>query len=178
MKKMTSNKLSVTCDMCGVVFQRSPSRIVGQRHLFCSKKCLWDFSSKEKNPYSYGELKDLQPVSEHMSELNRRLNPTRMTDEVREKIRNAHVNSGKGKTYSKRYGRHEHRVVVEQILGRKLESGEVVHHLNFNPRDNAPENLMVFPSQAEHAKYHKLLTTFFFLGIVPERSEIKGGDAV
>ncbi len=30
------------------------------------------------------------------------------------------------------------------------------------------------PSQAEHAKYHKLLTAFFFLGIVPGKSEIKG----
>ena len=89
-----------------------------------------------------------------MKTLNEELNPGRMTPETRAKLREAHLNTGAGMTYAKQYGRHEHRVVAEQILGRELEPGEVVHHVDGNKRNNAPENLMVFPSQAEHMKWH------------------------
>ena len=91
-----------------------------------------------------------------MKTLNEELNPTRMTPEVREKLREARLDSGDGVSYSKVYGRHEHRVIAEQMLGRPLKPGEVVHHIDGNKRNNSPENLVVFPSQAEHARWHKL----------------------
>lgn len=47
----------------------------------------------------------------------------------------------------------EHRAVAEKMLGRKLRSDEVVHHLNHDKLDNRPENLQVM-SRAEHVKAH------------------------
>lgn len=37
---------------------------------------------------------------------------------------------GEGKTYTKRLGRHEHRVVAEAVIGRPLQPGEVVRHID------------------------------------------------
>ena len=62
---------------------------------------------------------------------------------------------GAGKSYEKTLGVHTHRVVAAQMLGRNLLPGEVVHHIDGDIRNNRPENLMVFSSQAEHAKWHK-----------------------
>jgi hypothetical protein len=47
----------------------------------------------------------------------------------------------------------EHRLVMEQILGRPLTGNETVHHLNGDGLDNSPENLCVMP-QWTHAKLH------------------------
>lgn len=44
---------------------------------------------------------------------------------------------------------YEHRLIVEQTLGRLLRKDEVVHHNNFNKIDNRPENLTVM-SQKTH----------------------------
>lgn len=47
----------------------------------------------------------------------------------------------------------EHRLVVERVLGRILEPGEVVHHINGIPDDNRAENLQVM-TVSEHRRIH------------------------
>ena len=48
----------------------------------------------------------------------------------------------------------EHRVVVEAFIGRLLTKEEVVHHINEVKADNAISNLMLFPTQSAHMKFH------------------------
>lgn len=91
----------------------------------------------------------------HLSELNRKLNPTRMDGSTRWAIRQSHLGKGTGKAYPKIHGRHAHRVVAEQKLGRKLRRGEVVHHIDGDRLNYHPDNLMIFGSQAEHLQWHR-----------------------
>lgn len=46
----------------------------------------------------------------------------------------------------------EHRLIMEQHLGRYLRPEEVVHHIDGNPRNNALSNLRLYATQAEHMR--------------------------
>ena len=56
--------------------------------------------------------------------------------------------------YIKINGKHEHRILAEQLLGRLLLPGEVVHHKDGNKQNNAPDNIEIFKNQSEHCSYH------------------------
>lgn len=47
----------------------------------------------------------------------------------------------------------EHRLVVEQKIGRYLGEDEIVHHINEDKLDNRSENLTVMTA-SKHMKYH------------------------
>ena len=52
----------------------------------------------------------------------------------------------------------EHRLVIENSLGRLLTPDEVVHHINSNKLDNRLSNLIVL-SNSDHQKLHSYYST-------------------
>ena len=166
-------KLQVTCDWCGTTFEREAAALKSKKHHFCCRKCLADFSSKRKNPEGYAEFKDYTNMSSHMTQLNETLNSIRMTPKTRAKLRKARLGKGRCDGYSKIFSQAAHRVVATQTIGRSLKNGEVVHHRDENKYNNNPDNLVVFPSQSAHAKYHNEMRWF----ISELRRIDEGGDA-
>ncbi len=65
-------------------------------------------------------------------------------------VKSGHADCGWG-SYSK-----EHRVVMEQYLGRKLKKGETIHHIDGNKLNNNINNLALFNTDGEH---HRLAHT-------------------
>lgn len=57
--------------------------------------------------------------------------------------------TGKGR-YVKEGGRHQHRKVAEEMLGRPLRFGEEVHHVDRDGHNNSPINIVVYKSHSEH----------------------------
>lgn len=47
-----------------------------------------------------------------------------------------------------------HRVVMAKSIGRDLRPEEVVHHIDGDKTNNNLSNLMLFPNNAEHRRYH------------------------
>lgn len=116
------------CVVCGAVFM--PSRAHGNAQ-YCSKSCIWKAT---RGP-------------EFNARISRETVAARATKQRR---------TGKlAHTYIKFGGRHEHRVVAEKKLGRALRRGEIVHHIDGNPKNNDPNNLMVI-TQRQHMIEHGL----------------------
>lgn len=51
----------------------------------------------------------------------------------------------------------EHRLVMEQFLGRYLLQGEIIHHINGITDDNRKENLLLFENKSKHSEFHNRL---------------------
>lgn len=49
---------------------------------------------------------------------------------------------------------YEHRLVMEEQIGRYLASEESVHHIDECKENNHPSNLMLFASEADHQRHH------------------------
>lgn len=67
----------------------------------------------------------------------------------------------------------EHRLAVEPLIGRTVNDEERVHHINFDKKDNAIENLAVLPNQSTHLNVHRYIERIgaYALGLINERPD-------
>jgi len=61
--------------------------------------------------------------------------------------------TGSPNSYVKLHGRHEHRVVMEEHLGRALGSDEIIHHKDRNKKNNSIKNLEL-TNRPDHMREH------------------------
>ena len=52
---------------------------------------------------------------------------------------------------------YEHVIIAEKKIGRYLNKGEVVHHLDGNRSNNCIDNLLVFADKSDHSAFHQVL---------------------
>jgi hypothetical protein len=136
-------KMTLTCDRCGKVYQ---SYQCGKYNHFCSIECR-RLGAKLMSANITEE--DRRRRSEQIIRVNKTINntPEKIARSRSRKIKDTST------SYRKYFGRHEHRVVMERILGRPLRSDEVVHHVDGNKRNNDPSNLRLM-TQSEHIALH------------------------
>jgi hypothetical protein len=120
-RERVDNKLSITCVICGKAMRLFPSRIRAGGNT-CSNPCRWvHLNNQPRVP---------MPVSD----------------------RTRHVTLKGYVRLAIYHGRQvmEHRLVMEEVIGRPLTRVERVHHLNGDRTDNRSENLVLCATQAEH----------------------------
>lgn len=125
------------CVICGDSFETYPSRIADGRGKYCSRRCS-DGITLIRHDRLIGVSTQWTKGTKPHNSIGWRLTvPTGNRKPYREIYLPDHPRSTKAG-----YVR-EHRLVMEQLLGRYLERNEVVHHKNGDTLDNRPDNLEV-----------------------------------
>lgn len=161
--------MQINCQKCGIAFHVKPSKVSSRK--YCSRACsdkkltrpcavcsaeVTRVQSQMLNVVYCGTACASIGKAERFRQMNTQLNPNRMTVPTKAKLRAAGLKRGDKKHYEFTSRELTHRIVAAEKLGRPLLKGEVVHHNDEDKRNNDPNNLTVFASQADHARYHKL----------------------
>ena len=85
---------------------------------------------------------------------------------------NRFYSNGKGKREVMHYYRRQSYEVAAICLGQPLPRGWIIHHLNGNPEDNRPENLVLFQSSGTHAAHHIQLCGLQQKGLPVDASQL------
>ncbi len=149
-------RITVKCAHCGHKFTARVSR----NRKFCGKLCA-DEHYKQARQAQYTERACLECGAKFKRQPARKDKYCGVTCRQRAMGKRAgalnikrHRGKGKKHPYIKYYGQHLHRVIAAQKLGRALKPGEVVHHIDGNPRNNDPDNIIVLKNQGIHARIH------------------------
>lgn len=127
---------TITCEYCGKESYKSPSSLRWERN-FCSNNCRRKWLSQHVRAEINVEGHSKGHKAPHLTKLNLERNPKLALE----------FDAIKRGEYS------NHRRIMEEHLGRKLEAWEDVHHINGIHSDNRLENLVVLPHR-EHMKLH------------------------
>lgn len=135
-------KIILICKECGKKYKRLANRVIGSR--FCSRSCcaLWVYKHRNYKSFNRLRVKDNNPFWKGGRWKNN------YGYILVYKPGHPYYNHQKGPYVF------EHRLVIEQKIGRYLLPKERVHHINGIKDDNRPENLGLFSNQNEHIREH------------------------
>jgi len=127
--------VKLSCSHCGQEFQTVPSQINDSGNNFCSKACANKFFFSGEKHWKWNGGKKI--------------------------LKGGYVGiMAKDHPCADDQGYYEeHRLVMENHLGRILESIEIVHHINEVKDDNRIENLMLFANNKLHMEHHAKLNS-------------------
>lgn len=156
------NQVECICAICGTSFSRKKSQIdkmKDSKNVTCSKKCCYELRKilykNEGNP-QYG--------------LTGNKNSSWKSDERYKNYSNKYtlVRAENHPYCDKSNFVPEHRLIAEKYLltnensveindKRYLKQECVVHHIDFNKKNNSPNNLFVFENESIHTLFHNLV---------------------
>ncbi len=117
--------------------------------IFCSQDCQWNYRYKTKRQ---------QLVKIECKECNKKfVRKCSGHKYCSAKCRNKSTTcQGYVHTVRRKDGTYvsKHRYVIEQSIGRKLETSEIVHHIDMNKENNNEDNLQLFGNGTKHGLCH------------------------
>lgn len=143
----------VACTVCGKMVHRPPSHLKRVQRPTCSRQCNGVLRGQEwaKHGHRGAKARTTESYRRAAEKMRGKRNPAwrggsyvepkkgyrmlRIPDHPRARA-NGYVL--------------EHLVVAEQMLGRRLEPGEEVHHKDRDKLNNHPSNLQIYSSHQEH----------------------------
>lgn len=130
----------------GNQYTHTPVRAIKKSKIYIMRcnYCNAIFEKNSKDAYRFKKQKEHACSSSCAQKIFARNNPR----VLKPKMKKGYVYIGK---------RRLHQIVIEQLIGRKLQVGECIRHINGNKADNKKENLALCPSIARHNKIHKQL---------------------
>jgi hypothetical protein len=152
----------VECSQCGNIFQVLDSLSREGRGVYCSKRCAYDARINRTphtceccgRPYDVEKSRDVARFCSrdcYIDFTNAERSPSWKGGEFIEK-RKGHVMRYRRIDGNPRTHHPLHRLVAGDVLGRNIEQGEIVIHLDRDPKNNAPSNLYIFGCRSDWAR--------------------------
>ena len=171
-----NQRIAIQCQECGKVFQRKLSAQKSTK-MFCCRKCMDIFISRNGSPLKTGTIRSCQICLKDFyvtpcqtkrnhgvvcsKECRVILVGRKMSGPKSPLWKGGVYQGADGYVYISQHGHPRDRngfvkravLVVEKKLGRFLEPGEIVHHINQVKDDDRPENLTAM-NRLEHNRLH------------------------
>lgn len=140
-------RVSLTCRACGTSFVRLACQVTRGRGRYCSEDC-------RRAGLRSGVMLHCATCDTAFYRARSDAGRARTWFCCREHHKAWRAARRSHDTYPRIGSEHQHRVVAERVLRRRLAPDEVVHHIDGDKQNYGPSNLAVFPSQSFHARCH------------------------